>query len=186
MSNPYLPAPYKWIENIPNNPKMIVEGLSLLGIKEIPGKDKNNPRIMSMAKDIGLTEKEYPDDETAWCALAHSWLCWKAGKPLPGKKYDLLRAKSFETWGNEVMVPMYGDTLVFKRGIGDERHVGLLIGEDIGTYHIMGGNQGNSYSIARMNKNRLLTARRLYLNGVPASVKQRWVSPIGHISQNEA
>jgi uncharacterized protein (TIGR02594 family) len=186
MSN--IPAAYKWVANVPNLPKMVALGLTIIGIKEYPGTGKNNPLIMGMAKDLNLASSIYPNDETAWCALAQSWLCLRTGKPLPGsgKGYDLVRAHTFLTWGNSVPVPMFGDILVFGRKNGD--HVGMYIAEDLTHYHIMGGNESNSYWIMRLEKDRLELegARRYYSIAPPASVRQYIVAPTGEISLNEA
>jgi uncharacterized protein (TIGR02594 family) len=178
---------YNWLLKLAPLPKMVVTGIELIcrGIHEIRG-GKDNPIIISMATDIGVGNI-YLHDETAWCALAHNWNCWKNGKPLAplnhGDLYDLLRAKSFRSWGNEVAVPMLGDTLVFKRPNGF--HVGLYIAEDELYYHVMGGNQSDSYTITRIEKTRLLTARRFYATAPPATVRQIIVAPGGTISTNE-
>lgn len=183
-----IPAQYSWLANIPNRPKMIDVGISLLGIKELPGKATNNPIIMNMAKELGIPASVFPNDETPWCAVAQNYVCLKAGKPLSytsAKKdvYDLLRARSFSTWGNDQAIAMFGDTIVFKRPGGF--HVGLYVAEDMTCYHTMGGNQGNSYSIIRIEKNRAIDIRRFYSIAPPASVRQYMVSPEGKISMNE-
>lgn len=178
-----LPALYRWVEEIPNLPKMIAEAIKLVGIKEYPGKARNNPTIMAMASDLRIASI-YPNDETAWCALVQSWLCWKTGKPMPGKNYALLRAFSFTTWGVDARIPMFGDTMVFDRDGG--YHVGFYIGEDETHYHIMGGNQRNSYSIMRLEKERRIACRRYYSIAPPACVKPVKLAPNGVVSINEA
>jgi len=179
MSN--IPAPYQWVEKVPALPKMIALGLTLVGIKEIPGPLHNNPLIMGMAKDLSV-ENIYPNDEMAWCALSQSWICLKTGKPLPGngKQYDLLRARMFLKWGSPAALPMFGDILVIKR-VGGE-HVCMYIGEDMTHYHVMGGNQSNSYGFMRIEKDRLIEARRFYSIAPPASVKQYILSPTGQLA----
>ncbi len=51
--------------------------------------------------------------------------------------------------------------LVFWRGTRDgwKRHVGFYAGEDASAYHVLGGNQNDSVSLARIGKERLLDIR---------------------------
>lgn len=183
-----FPPVYAWIQKIVDPPKMIAEALKLVGIREYPGTASNNPIIMNMASDIGVKDI-YPNDEVAWCAVAMNWICLKTGKPLSytsGKKinYDLLRARNFIYWGDASAIPMFGDILVFDRPGGF--HVGLYVGEDETHYHVLGGNQGNAYGFARLEKKRLIASRRYYKTGAPTSVKQIIVAPNGFTSTNEA
>lgn len=177
-----LPEKYNWLNTLGVLPKMITEGINLLGIKEVPG-NNDNPQIMAMAKALGL-EKIYLHDEMPWCALAQSYLCLKTGKPLPGQKYDLLRAISFANWGNPVKSPQLGDVLIFKREGG--AHVAMYIAESENTYHVMGGNQGDAYSIVEIAKSRLFTARNFYQTAAPASAKKYYLNSSGKLSVNEA
>ena len=181
-----LSAQYQWLYSLPVIPKMVAEGLKLLeqDTEEIPGKG-SNPVIMQLAKEAGVLDI-YPNDEVAWCAVAHSAIAIRAGKEVSFTGYDRLRAASFTKWGQEVITPMLGDTLVFIRPGG--AHVGLYIAEDETAYHVMGGNQSNKYCIIRILKSRLTTARRpLYKSGVPSTVTVRNVTPSGMpLSANEA
>jgi len=52
----------------------------------------------------------------------------------------------------------YGSIGVFERG-PKSGHVGILVGEDADCFHVLGGNQGDSVSITRIDKRRLLAAR---------------------------
>lgn len=181
-----LTADYQWLLSIPVLPKMVAEGLKLLeqNTKEKPGKGSNSV-ILELAKVAGV-DKIYKDDDVAWCAVAQSALAIRAGKEVPFTGWDRLRAKSFTKFGNEVVTPVLGDTLVFIRPGGG--HVGIYIAEDETTYHVMGGNQGDQYSIARIAKSRLTAVRRpVYKSGMPASATVRYVSPNGKpISSNES
>lgn len=184
-----FPQLYAWIKAVPDAPKMIAEGIKLVGIREYPGHAANNPIIMNMADDLAIPRDIYPDDETAWCGLAQNWLCLKCDKPLSyvsGKKikYDLVRAKNFQYWGSPSALAMFGDVLVFDRPGGF--HVGMYVGEDETHYHVMGGNQGNAYGFVRMERRRLIASRRFYATAAPASVKQIILAPNGIISTNES
>lgn len=190
MTPAIIPFPefYKWILDEKDPPKLIAESIKLVGIREYPGKAVNNPIIMNMAKDLDIPAAIYPNDETAWCALDLNWLCFKTGKPLSyttakKDKYDLLRANSFMTWGIESVIPMFGDIVIFSRE--DGFHVGILIGEDLTHYHVLGGNQGNGHGFVRIEKGRLVACRRFYKILAPHSVRQITLSPLGPISRNE-
>jgi hypothetical protein len=52
----------------------------------------------------------------------------------------------------------YGCVGVFERP-GGGGHVGFLVGEDSIAYHVLGGNQGDSINVTRIDKGRLLAAR---------------------------
>lgn len=181
-----IPQQYKWLLDIPVLPKMVAEGLKLMqqNTKEIPGA-ASNPVIMQLAKEAGVSDI-YKNDDVAWCAVAQTALALRAGKEVPFTGYDRLRAASFTKFGNEVVNPVLGDTLVFKRPGGS--HVGIYIGEDEKAYHVMGGNQSNAFNITRIEKKRLVGVRRpVYKSGMPASAVKRQLSPAGiSLSQNEA
>lgn len=53
--------------------------------------------------------------------------------------------------------PIYGSIAVFTRDGGG--HVGFLVGFDDTDYYVLGGNQGNTVSVVRIAKNRLLATR---------------------------
>jgi hypothetical protein len=56
-----------------------------------------------------------------------------------------------------------GAVLVFEREGGG--HVGFYVGEDGTSYHVIGGNQGDAVSVARIAKTRLVASR--WPKGVP-------------------
>jgi uncharacterized protein (TIGR02594 family) len=64
--------------------------------------------------------------------------------------------------------PCYGCVLIFKRGDGG--HVGFGIGEDTTDFYVLGGNQSNAVTIARIAKNRLIGSR--WPKTAPASIKR--------------
>ncbi|MCA6513921.1 MAG: TIGR02594 family protein [Chitinophagaceae bacterium] len=181
-----LPKQYEWLLKIPVLPKMVAEGLKLLDqdTTEISGA-KSNRVIMQLAKDAGVSDI-YKNDDVPWCAVAQTAIAIRAGKVVPFSGWDRLRAASFLRFGKEVITPVLGDTLVFTRQGGG--HVGIYIAEDETTYHVMGGNQGNRFSITRILKTRLSGVRRPeYRSGLPVSAIARIVSPNGMpISANEA
>lgn len=173
-----LPVQYQYLANEPA-PRMLIEGLKLYGTREVIGKS-HNPIIIGWAKITGL-ERIYTADEIPWCGLVHAYLCHQAGKT-PVK--DPLWALNWSRWGDPSPVPMLGDTLTFKRPGGG--HVGLYVGEDKLTYHVLGGNQGNAYNIMRIEKHRLHAARRLYEVGMPPNVRVIHLNANGPVSKNES
>ena len=181
-----IPTRYGWIADIADAPKMIVEGFKLgqLDTTEFPG-PKSNPEILALAAEAGLASI-YHSDETAWCAVAQTVVCLRAGKEVPFTMYDRMRAVSFLHFGTPVDPDqaMFGDVLIFKRPGG--YHVGMYAAEDEVCFHTMGGNESNQYNIVREPKTRILAVRRPHYNNQPASVKKIIVSPQGAISDNEA
>lgn len=177
MSN--IPAKYKWLE-AEGSPKMIVEGLKLVGIHEVAG-SQHNPIIMGWAKELGLQDT-YKADEIPWCGLVHAYLCKLAGKtPVVSPLWALNWAK----FGVATLPAMLGDTLVFKRPGGG--HVGLCVGQDKDCYHVMGGNQGDAYGFTRIPKFRCVAIRRpIYSIAQPPNVRVINLEASGSVSENEA
>ena len=108
----------------------------------------------------------------------------RAGKDIPMKGWDILRALQWERFGNGVNIPMLGDILVFKRQGGG--HVSLYVGEDTAAYHVLGGNQGNQFNIVRIGKDRLHQVRRPLYKNQPANVRRVVLKADGKLSQNES
>jgi len=166
--------------NEEKSPKILVEAVKLIGIKEVVGK-VHNPVIMAWAKDLSL-QKIYTADEIPWCGLFIAYACHKAGIDVIDKP---LWALSWAKWGTEVKEPMLGDILTFKRDGGG--HVGIYVGEDKDCYHVLGGNQGNAMSVTRIVKTRLYKARRTdWKVSQPANVKKVILTSKGIISKNES
>lgn len=65
-------------------------------------------------------------------------------------------ARNWLLFGQEVK-PTLGAVLVFSRGSGG--HVGFAMGQDDTHFHVLGGNQSDAVTIARIAKSRLLGAR---------------------------
>jgi hypothetical protein len=73
--------------------------------------------------------------------------------------------------------------MVFERPGGG--HVGFYVGEDAAAYHVLGGNQGDSVTIARIEKQRCIARR--WPEGQPVIGKPVMLSSGGRpISRNEA
>jgi uncharacterized protein (TIGR02594 family) len=128
------------------------EAKRLLGVREGPGA-LNNPVLLDWADDLDI---HYPSDDIAWCGLfvAHCVGATLPDEPLPANP---LGARNWAKFGAASQAAP-GAILVFWRkspqsGLG---HVGFYHGEDAATYHVLGGNQGDSVSIAKVARNRLV------------------------------
>jgi uncharacterized protein (TIGR02594 family) len=170
---------YAWLKK-ETAPKILVEAVKHIGVKEIVGK-KHNPTILSWAKALGL-EKTYTNDEIPWCGLFVAYCAHASG--LPVVKHPLW-ALNWNKYGNVAQVPMLGDVLTFTRNGGG--HVGIYVGEDNTHYHVLGGNQNNSVSVSRIAKDRLSQARRTaWKIAQPASVRVVHLAAKGVVTTNEA
>jgi uncharacterized protein (TIGR02594 family) len=170
---------YAWLKK-ETAPKILVEAVKHIGVKEIVGK-QDNPTILSWAKALGL-EKVYTNDEIPWCGLFVAYCAHASG--LPVVKHPLW-ALNWNKYGNVAKVPMLGDVLTFTRNGGG--HVGIYVGEDATHYHVLGGNQNNSVSVSRIAKDRLSQARRTaWKIAQPASVRVVHLAAKGVVTTNEA
>lgn len=158
------------ILKLPQDPDQIAELMSIsaqagtlgwmrhaieeLGTRELPG-DEANPLILRYA--AGITD-DYQDDDIPWSGLFVAWVLRSAGYEIPSAP---LASRSWTNWGEAVEIPRPGALLVFWRQSRDgyQGHVGFMVGEDVEHYHVLGGNQENTVSIATVSKDRLLAAR---------------------------
>lgn len=176
-----LPTQYAWLSNEPS-PKILLEAIKLYGTLEKPGA-ANNPQILAWADELGgWIGSWYDADSIAWCGLFVGICAKRAGYEFTQKA---LGAKEWLNWGNESTTPMLGDVLVFGREGGG--HVTIYVGEDRDCYHCLGGNQHDSVNITRIQKDRLLGARRSpFKLKQPDNVRQVFLAPTGAVSTNEA
>ncbi len=174
-----LPKQYRWLADEPG-PRILVEALKTYGTVEKPGPG-SNPSIMAWAKAAGL-ERVYRADSTAWCGLWAAYVALQAGWEPP---VNPLWARNWLSWGSPAPAPMLGDVLVFSRG--SSGHVGLYVGEDATAFHVLGGNQSDRVMIKRIDKKRLLGARRCpWRINQPAGVRPVALAATGALSTNEA
>lgn len=177
-----IPEQYRWLEQEPA-PQILLEALKLYGTKETPG-PKSTPAIMQWAEELGAKRMgiTYADDSIAWCGLFVAICVKRAGLEIP---FIPVRAVSWVMFGNAVSIPMLGDVLVFTRQGGG--HVGIYVGEDAESYHVLGGNQSDCVCITRILKSRLTAARRTLFKGPqPINIRKVNLAKTGAISYNEA
>ncbi len=131
------------------------EARRLIGVKEAVG-PANNPKILEWADKAGIP---YKSDDIPWCGLfvAHCFSTTLAHEPLPSNP---LGARAWLKLGAQCDA-ILGSVLVFWRikPTGWKGHVGFYAGEDNQAFHVLGGNQSDSVSIARIRFDRLLGAR---------------------------
>lgn len=132
------------------------EARRLIGVSERVGPG-NEPKIIEWAKSAGIG---YNDDDVPWCGLfvAHCVETTLNDESLPNNP---LGARSWLRFGAPCD-PGLGAVLVFwrERENGPKGHVGFYAGEDKdGSFQVLGGNQSNCVSIARVRRDRLLGAR---------------------------
>lgn len=98
--------------------------------------------------------------ETPWCgALVRAVIAAVLpSEPLPANP---LGARNWLKAGKEIDGPQVGAIAVFWRGSksGWSGHVGFVVGHDKTHLHILGGNQSDRVSVARIAKSRLLGFR---------------------------
>jgi uncharacterized protein (TIGR02594 family) len=169
---------YNWLQN-ETAPKILVEAVKHLGVKEFIGKE-HNPIILGWSKSLSLSTI-YTNDEIPWCGLFVAYCCHAQGLQVVDRP---LWALNWNKFGNRVSEPMLGDVLTFKRNGGG--HVGIYVGEDATHYHVLGGNQNNSVSVSRIAKIRLNQARRTaWKIAQPANVRKVHLEAKGVITTNE-
>jgi len=128
---------------------------SFIGIKEISGK-QHNPQIVAFHK---MTTLRASDDETPWCSSFVNYCINASGLEGTGKA----NARSWLSWGDKLINPAYGCVVVLSRGSSPTSgHVGFYIGPDPknkANFMMLGGNQGDSVSIAQFKKSAVLGYR---------------------------
>lgn len=147
--------------SIPKTPRRepiwLVAARAKVGTREAPGA-ANNPTIMGWAKRLGtkFLGMVYNADSVPWCGLFVATCISEAGLD-PVK--IAVRASSWATWGQGLPFSKAapGAVLVFQRPGGG--HVGFYVGEDDTAFHVLGGNQGDAVSVARIAKSRCVACR---------------------------
>ncbi len=128
-----------------------------LGTREAAGA-ANSATILGWAKRLGtrVLGMIYNADSVPWCGVFVASCLAEDGI---GAAPIAVRALSWADWGlalrPERLAP--GAVLVFERPGGG--HVGFYVGEDAAAYHVLGGNQGDAVTIARIAKGRCVARR---------------------------
>lgn len=135
-------------------PKHMQIALSLIGMKEFPGK-ASNPVVEQFSIDAGFGRMK---DDVPWCGFFVASILKRAG--LPNELEPKWRgwAASYGRLGTKLMNPVYGCVGVKTRQGGG--HVGFVVAANSSTIWLLGGNQGDKVSIAAFPR-KLFTAFRL-------------------------
>lgn len=138
-----LPGPLPWI----------TEAKSALGRHEA----RDRSWLMDWLKRDGRSLGD--PSKTPWCGDFVE-TCIRMGLPdehlLGALGVNPYWARNWLLFGREVQ-PVTDAVLIFARGSGG--HVGFAIGQDITHFYVLGGNQSDAVTIARIAKSRLLGAR---------------------------
>lgn len=132
----------------------------------------NNDLLQTASAYLGLTERDHPKElssmvginvvTTPWCAAFMNMVLAKIGVKGTGSNL----ARSFLKIGTpvELKYALPGDLVVFKRGNSNwQGHIALLWEEYDGEPYVkvLGGNQGDSVSIAKYAVASILGIRRV-------------------------
>ena len=122
-----------------------------IGLREIPGA----PTAPKIAKWLADLRAWWRDDETPWCGTAVAAWMQAVGYTPPKAWY---RARAWADWGERLDRPVHGCIVVFSRTGGG--HVGFVVGQrSDGALLVLGGNQGNTVSIAAFPRERVIAYR---------------------------
>lgn len=136
-----------------------------VGVTETPGLTAT-PQILAMLRLDGAWPS---DDSVPWCSAFTNWIAWLLRLP----RSKSLAARSWLEVGRPVSLEQAEpgfDVVVFSRGKGKQPdasvidapgHVGFFAGVEGDNVLSLGGNQGDSVSVARFPKARVLGVRRL-------------------------
>lgn len=164
-------------------PLWYAEAERLKGTRETAGA-KSNPVILSWAQKLGgFVARYYRDDATPWCGLfvAH---CIGATLPDEVLPSNPLSALAWNGFGEKLSGGRLGAVCVFKRTGGG--HVGFYVGEDADAIHVLGGNQSDNVTVARVAKARLVGFRWPKTAPAPAPGTASVLAASGKLSTNEA
>lgn len=157
-------------------PRWLKTARRYLGTKEIPGA-KHSSVIARWLARLGAW---WRDDETPWCGTFVAECLKDAGLPLPRNWY---RAKEWANYGSNLrsthVAP--GAILVFARTGGG--HVGFYVGEDHSYFYVLGGNQGNAVSVAKIAKVRCIAIR--WPKGEPVIGGPKYIAMDAKVTTNE-
>lgn len=136
-------------------PNYFLHALTQLRIHETSG-PKATEQIVAYWKEGKLdTWKPSEGDETPWCAAFVCAMLERGGVQSTRKA----NAKSYRTWGHPVVgAGLFGAVVVMDRAKGQpwQGHVGFCCGFTAQDVHVLGGNQGNSVSIAAFPQKRIV------------------------------
>lgn len=128
------------------------------GVREVAGV-RDNPRILEYWKVIpeGRQPKGELHDEISWCSVGACYCMEAAGFRSPRRAM----ARSWLSWGRALEKPERGCVAVFWRidRDGQQGHVAFYLFETEHMIYVLGGNQGNRWSVSAYPRSQLLGYR---------------------------
>lgn len=147
----------------PNEPAWMAIARAELGVREVAG-EADNARVVEYLKTTSLPSKLL-HDETPWCSAFVNWVCMHARLD----RTKLANARSWLTCGDPISRPRPGCIVIFSRDEAGpasghvafylQRYVELKAGKAIEYAEVLGGNQGNSVSLAHYLSARVIGYR---------------------------
>lgn len=154
---------------------------TVFGLHEIRDKAQLAAWLKSDGKTLGDPSALPWCGDAAETAIARSLPDEPRPKPLAQNPYW---ARNWASFGMPCR-PAFGAIAVFERS-GGGGHVGFLVGQDRTAFHVLGGNQGDSVSVVRIAKARLIATRwPLTARDRPGDLPQRDPKDLS-LSANEA
>jgi uncharacterized protein (TIGR02594 family) len=129
-----------------------------MGIREMSAAGKDHPLIQWWLSLCGYDLDV--QDEVPWCSAFVNGIAWELNLP----RSKSAAARSWLNVGMPVdsRYAQQGDIVILPRGANPAQgHVGFFSTIIDGNVHLLGGNQGNSVSIAGFPFTRILGVRRL-------------------------
>lgn len=170
----------KRVGEAPVPPPWFAELKRRQGLHEVRDRSKLMAWLRSDGKTLGDPAK------LPWCgdAVQTCLALTLPDEPQPANPY---LARNWLKLGVPLATPALGAILVFYRGPldGTSGHVGLYVGEDANAFHVLGGNQSNAITIARLDKARLLGVRWPSTYPLPHTGRVR-LTAAGALSRDEA
>ncbi len=147
------PATFCRPDDPPLGPAWLAAAWSELGQRELAG-SAANARIIAFYRDAG--HPNIRGDDVAWCAAFAGAILKRSGHSPTGS----LLARSYLKWGQPIAELRFGAIAVFSRGSDPGAgHVGFVIGAVGDLLVVLGGNQSDAVSVARLPASRLLGLR---------------------------
>jgi uncharacterized protein (TIGR02594 family) len=160
-----------------NDPAWLAAARTYVGQREIKGIG-SNPLILKWWQSI---RAPFTDDETPWCAGFVGAMLEQVGI----RSTRAASARSYCAWGVALNWMILGAVVVFERGPG-HGHVGFVVGRDESTnLLVLGGNQGDSVSVATFPMSRIIALRWPVAVPIPEEFLPRFAKA-GPLSSNEA
>mgnify|MGYP001155596621 CR=1 FL=1 len=145
--------------------KLLALAFKELGVSEVAGPE-HEARILQYAQESGF--ETINDDETPWCSIFINYCCKQLDLELTGKA----NARSWIHVGRKRNNPQPGDVVVFWREsiTSWKGHVAIFLGFSKNGKKVfcLGGNQGNSVSVAAYDAAKVLGFRQLEHNSSKA------------------